>query len=242
MSTYKSMNWSSLDRWTLYSYFYSLKSEIVGRNLAPNTLHRVISRHVKSQLPVKIKKCIDPKIQRGLIYTGGVYYSDRDKKGKTAIEVNYSYHPLDDKIKVTDYRFKRMAMRFADVVLHEMIHMRQFRSRNFKNIPGYQSTAELSKERKAQEYYGDRDEMGAFAFNTACELIDRFGYNPYAIKAYMDSNDARRHANSWWYDYLKYFNFDHNHPIIRRMKKKILRQLENAYLGKPFKTTDHLTW
>ena len=97
------------------------------------------------------------------------------------------------------------------------------------------------KDRKQQEYLGDRDEMGAFAFNIACEMIDRFGYEPRVISQYMDTNEATRHKNSWWYSYLKGFEFNHNHKIIQRMKHKILRQLENAYIGKPFKTTDWLT-
>ena len=173
---------------------------------------------------------------------GGVYYSNLDRKGVPAIEVNFNFNPTDSKLKLTDYRFKRMAVRFADVVCHEIIHMRQFRARNFKNIPGYQSTALLTKDRKKQEYYGDRDEMGAHAFNTACELIDRFGYDPHAIGKYLDSNLCRRHKSSTWGDYLKAFDWNHNHPIIRRMKNLIMRNLENAYLGKPFRTTNYLTY
>jgi len=84
--------------------------------------------------------------------------------------------------------------------------------------------------------------MGAHAFNCACELIDRFGYDPTAIARYLDSNQCRRHKNSTWNDYLKAFDWNHNHSIIRRMRNLILRNLENAYLGKPFKTTNHLTY
>ena len=214
----------------------------MGKKLTHDQLHRLISTHIKRLLPIKIKKHIDAKIQQRLVYTGGVYYSDADKQDKLALEVNFSYHPWDEFIKMTDYRWRKMSIRFADVVLHEMIHMRQFRARNFKSIPGYQSTAEFAKDRKQQEYLGDRDEMGAFAFNIACEMIDRFGYDPTAIKRYMDTNGAKRHTNTWWFNYLKAFEFDHDHKIIRRMKRKIMTQLENAYIGKPFKTTDWLTY
>ena len=238
----KPANWSALDRTSLYSYFYSLNTKIVGKKLTANQIHRLISKHIKAILPVKIKKHIDAKIEQRLIYTGGVYYSELDRTGKPAIEINFSYHPWDEFIKMTDYRWRRMSIRFADVLLHEVIHMRQFRARNFKSIPGYQSTVELAKDRKQQEYLGDRDEMGAFAFNIACEMVDRFGYDVTTIKRYMDTNGARKHKNSWWYTYLKAFNFDHEHKIIRRMKKKIMLQLENAYIGKPFKTTDWLTY
>ena len=58
----------------------------------------------------------------------------------------------------------------------------------------------------------------------------------------MDSNQANRHKNSYWYKYLTTFDWNHNHNIVRRMKKKIMHQLENAYYGKPFKTTDWLTY
>jgi hypothetical protein len=222
--------------------FYSLNREIVGKELSPSQIQKRINKHIKAHLPLKLKKCIYAPTTKGFIFMGGVYYSHLDRKNKPAIEVNFNYNPDDAKLKLTQYRFKRMAMRFADVVLHEVVHMRQFRARNFKSLPGYQSTALLTKERKQQEYYGDTDEMGAHAFNAACELIDRFGYDPHTIGNYLDSNSCRRHKNSTWYTYLKTFDWNHNHTIIRRMRNLIMRDLENAYYGKPFKTSLFLTY
>ena len=238
----KAFNWSELTRSNLYSIFYSLNSEIVGKELSPSQIQKRISQHVKAYLPIKIKKCSYAPATKGYVFMGGVYDSNLDRKGKSSIEVNFNYNPTDHKLKLNSNRFRRMAIRFADVVLHEIIHMRQFRARNFKSIPGYQSTAEYSKDRKRQEYYGDRDEMGAHAFNTACELLDRFGYEPTTIAHYLDSNACRRHKNSTWSDYLKAFNWDHDHPIIRRMRNLILRNLEYAYIGKPFHTNNYLTY
>lgn len=242
MARSTTFNWSELTRSELSSYFYLIKDKIVGRKLTPDQIQKIISNHVKKLLPVKVVKVIDASNKCGYIYMGGVYHSLNDKASRAAIELNLNYHPNETELCITNYRYQRMSRRFADIIMHEMIHMRQFRSRNFKMIPGYQSTAEYASDRKKQEYFGDRDEMGAFAFNTACEMIDRFGYDPTTIKRYMDSNGATRHRNSWWYDYLKAFEFNHNHNIIRRMKKKVLRQLENAYYGKPFRTTNHLTY
>jgi hypothetical protein len=238
----KTVNWSALDSGTLYSCFFSLNKKIVGKSLTPDQINRIVSKHIKPLLPIKIIKKIEEDNMPGYIYMGGVYYSELDRKNKPAIELNLNYHPSDTKMTMSMGRWRRMSRRFAHIVLHEIIHMRQFRARNFKSLPGYQSTAELTSERKLQEYFGDRDEMGAFAFNIACELIDRFGYNPTVIKRYLDTNQACRHKNSWWYSYLKSFDWNHNHKIIRRMKRKILAQLENAYIGKPFKTTDWLTY
>ena len=242
MPNAKTINWATLDRAILYSFFYSLGKEIVGKWLTPDQIQKKISKHIKSTIPVKVTKAIDGIVKENHVYIGGWYYSVEDKKGKSGICIEFSYNPFDEKIKLTNYRWRRMSLLFADVLLHEMIHMRQFRARNFKLIPGYQSTAESAKERRTQTYYGDRDEMGAYAFNIACEMLDRFGYDPTSIKRYMDTNQANRHKNSYWYKYLTTFDWNHNHKIICRMKQKIMHQLENAYYGKPFKTTDWLTY
>jgi hypothetical protein len=219
-----------------------MNKQVVGKLLSRDNVHQLISKHIKSVLPVRVKKCIDPNILQGYIFTGGLYNSIEDKSHRTAIEINFSYHPQDEKLRMTNYMWRRLAYRFAEVILHEVIHMRQFRSRKFKTIPGYQSTAELRKERKQQEYYGDTDEMGAFSFNIACEMVERFGYDPRMISQYMDSNNARRRKNTRWHDVMTAFNWNHDHKIIRRVKQKILRQLENAYIGRPFKTNDWLTY
>lgn len=234
-------NWSQMDRATLYSYFYSLNKSIVGKSLTPTQITKIISTTIKSVLPIKVVKHIGIDNKRGYVYMGGMYYSDYDSASRKAIELNLHFHEDDTRISITQYRFKRMAVRFADIMLHEMIHMRQFRARNFKSLPGYQSTVENSKIRQEQTYLGDRDEMGAFAFNIACEMIDKFGYDIIAIGNFLNTNSTK-YKNSWWYSYVKAFHFDHRHPIIRRMKNLIMRQLDNAYLGKPFKTSNHLTY
>ena len=239
----KDFNWSLLDRNNLYSMLYGAGKDIVGQKLPLNSLHRTLSKHIKSKLPVSIKKLqYDPTQDRGFPYMGGSYDSVLDKRGKRRfIEVVLSYHPRDREVKITEYRWKRLCSLFADTILHEIIHMRQYRSRNFKDIPGYESTAELRKQKADQEYYGHRDEMGAFSFNIACELIDKFGYDSAAISNYMD-NLPRRVKKGTWSRFLKSFDYDHNHIKVRQMKQKVLKQLEYAAIGKPFKTNTHLTY
>jgi hypothetical protein len=38
--------------------------------------------------------------------------------------------------------------------------------------------------------------------------------------------------------YLKAFQHDHDHPIIHRLKKKIVRYLPQAQVGKPYRNKD----
>ena len=239
----ESFNWSQLNRNNLYSMLYQAGDNIVGKKLTIKTLHSRLSSHIKSCLPVSIKKWqYDAKQDRGFPYIGGSYDSVLDKKGKKKfIEVVLSYHPHDQETRITRYRWTRLCSLFADTILHEMIHMRQYRSRNFKDIPGYESTAYYHKQRMGQEYYGHRDEMGAFSFNIACEMIDRFGYNPWVISNYMDNINGRTKKGTFT-KFLATFDWNHDHIKVRQMKQKVLKQLEYAAIGRPFKTNTHLTY
>jgi hypothetical protein len=161
---------------------YELKSELVDKRLPIDQVCKIISKHVKHHLPVKVTSSKFAPVKKGELWLGGVYYSGEDQAGKKRfIEVQLAYPPDTKTMKIGQYRWERICTVFADIMLHEIIHTRQFRSRSFKNIPGYQSTAYYVKDRKQQEYYGDRDEMGAHAFNIAQMMLDKFGWDPKAI-------------------------------------------------------------
>ena len=240
----KEFNWSLLDRNNLYSMLYTAGRDIVDKKISVPALQKHLSRYIKSRLPVKVvRRQRDFSQKPGIVYMGGAYYSDCDQAGNSRfMEIVLSYHPQDTEVKMTEYRWSRLCSLFADTVLHEIIHMRQYRSRKFKDIPGYESTAYYHKQRQDQEYYGHRDEMGAFSFNIACEMLDKFGHDPKAIKTYMDSMQAKRHKKSTYSKFLSAFDWDHSHVKVQQIKQKILKQLEYAAIGRPFKTTNYLTY
>jgi hypothetical protein len=221
---------------------YELKPYVVGKRLAARTLQKLLSNHIKYHLPIRVRMDHDPTHEKGLVYIGGAYYSHHDQNDHKQIEIVFSYKSKEATLVLSDHRWGRMCRLFADTILHEVVHMRQYRTRNFKDIPGYESTAYYARDRREQEYYGNKDEMGAFAFNIACEMVSRFGNDRKAIQKYMDSMQCKRRPKSTYNQYLRTFEYNHNHPIIRRMKKKILAQIDNAVFGKPFKTNDYLTY
>jgi hypothetical protein len=239
----QAFNWSLLDRDTLYSMLYSLKPEIVDRRLPIGEITKLLSKHIKSHLPVKVRSSRYKPVKAGELWVGGAYYSHLDKaKKKRFIEVELAFPTTADTMKTSLYRWERICCLFADTILHEIIHTRQYRARNFKDIPGYESTAYYAKDRKEQEYYGDRDEMGAHSFNLAQDMIDKFGFDTRAIKEYLDSPVPKRVRPNGWGRFMKSFEYNHSHPKVCQMKRKIMTQLENAHSGKPFKTSNHLTY
>ena len=241
--TRRAFNWSELDRDMLYSMLYELKSKIVDKRLPIAEIISVVSKHVKSHLPIKVTSSRFKPVKPGEVWIGGAYHSYLDNLGnKRFIEVELVFPTAADTMKTSLYRWERICRLFADTVLHEIIHTRQYRARNFKDIPGYESTAYYAKDRREQEYYGHRDEMGAHSFNLAQELIDKFGFETSDIKEYLDSPVPKRVRPNSWGRFMKAFEYDHSHPKVVQMKRKIMTQLENAFNGKPFKTTNHLTY
>ena len=239
----QAFNWSLLNRDTLYSMLYSLKPEIVDRRLPISEITGIVSKHIKAHLPIKIRSHRHRPVKKGEVWIGGAYYSDDDKQGKKRfIEIELAFPTTADTMKTSLYRWERMCTLFADTILHEIIHIRQYRARNFKDIPGYESTAYYAKDRAWQEYYGHRDEMGAHSFNLAQDMLDKFGFDPKAIKDYLDSTNPKRVRPNGWGRFMKSFEYNHNHPKVIQMKHKIMTQLENAWNGKPFKTPNYLTY
>jgi hypothetical protein len=239
----RAFNWSLLDRATLYSMLYELKPEIVDRRLPIGEITSIISKHIKARLPLKVTSGRHKPVKKGEVWIGGAYHSYLDKAGnKRFIEVELAFPTTAETMKTSLYRWERMCCLFADTVLHEIIHTRQYRARNFKDIPGFESTAYYAKDRREQEYYGHRDEMGAHSFNLAQDMIDKFGFDTRAIKDYLDSPVSKRVRPNGWGRFMKAFEYNHNHPKVCQMKRKIMSQLEYAYTGKPFKTTNHLTY
>jgi hypothetical protein len=135
-----------------------------------------------------------------------------------------------------------MCYTIADTILHEIMHMRQYRRRKFKILPDYASTAEKTEQRAEQEYLGCSDEVDAYSFNIACELMDKFKYDPVQVIQYLneDQKGLRRRHNSWRM-YLKAFDHNHDHTIIKRLKKKIIKYLPRAINGKPYRNKDWIS-
>jgi hypothetical protein len=235
-------DWSMLDRNGLTQFLAEISPKLVGQELTNAKFHSIISKHIRSQLPVKVVKRSDSKVDFNYVYTGGAYYSDDDKTRRQSIEIVFVYNPIIGSVKLSAQRFHRMCVLFADTILHELMHMRQYRSRKFKELPDYASTAEKDEQNQEQSYLGNPDEIDAYSFNIACELLDKFRGDEQQVIEYLseDQKGLRRRYNCWRM-YLKAFNHDHNHVIIKRVKKKVIRYIPYAKLGKPYRKKDWIS-
>ena len=232
-------DWSLLDRVRIIEYIRLIEPEIVKTPLTITQFHNKITSHIKKQLPVRFRKVFNSKVNNNCLHIGGLYNSEFDREKKKCIEIIFEYQNKSAKITLSHQRFRRICYSIADTILHEIIHMRQYRRRKFKVIPDYDSNASKTKLRIEQSYLGNSDEIDAYGFNIACELTDKFDGNRRKIVKYLNENqsDKRRRHNSWIM-YLRAFEHNHNHPIIQRVKKKAVRYLTAASYGKPYRNKD----
>ena len=239
MSKVSSYNWSEWDKQSIIDFVMIVKGDIVGKTLTISQFHDIITKHIKKWMPVRVRKSQELQVEPTFVWVGGVYHTEYDMNKEKAIELCFAYSLADRTLAYTGRRFNRLCSRIADVLLHEIIHMRQARKRNFKSLPGYSSTAESTKQRQEQEYLGDNDEIDAYAFNMACELNEKFNGNMVSIVRYLNEEQKgkRRHYDTWR-TYLKAFEWDQNHRIIKRIKKRSIYYLSRTQVSKPFHSKD----
>ena len=239
-STY---DWSALDRDLIAEMVSFAGYSTVNKSLSPKHFaDKVRSVFKFFGIPVKVRSCYKAETEKNCVWVGGLYDSLADKKGATSITISLQFHERNSPIKIKSAMFRRMCYTVADTLLHEVIHMRQYRRRNFKDIPGYYSTASLAKKRNEQIYLGHDDEIDAYSFNIACQLLDRFNGDRNKIANYLnkDFNDKRLKKDGYKM-YMDTFDHDHSHRVIRKLKKKVMNYIPNAEeIAKPYKTTDWL--
>jgi len=231
-------DWGSLTRQTIVDHFQKLKPRIVGKALTPQRIQRVFLRHAQKLAPVTISRRQSMETDHGYIYIGGQYDFDYDEQGQIPISLVFQYHPFDDCITLDNKKFNRSCILIADTLLHEIVHMRQYRHRNFSTRPNYRSSATSEKKKNDQAYLGNYDELDAYSFNIACELYKHFKDDSKLVYRYLNSSSAYNKKSSTYKWYMRTFDYDHNHPIIKKLKTKIIKYLPMAKLGKPYKNSD----
>lgn len=230
-----SFDWSQLNRYGIATYAYLIADKIIDRDLRTDQFYRIITTHLKKEIPLKFKTQIDKKTKKGWVYIGGLYYMDKDEQYQPSIKLVFQYRSRDDTIRITDRRYWRMCLAIADTILHEIIHMRQYRKRNFREMEGYVSESTNLRIQKEQEYLGCADEIDAYSFNIACELTEKFDGDRDKIINFLNEDQKNlSYKHNCWNMYLKYFKDDHNHPVICQVKKRVLYYLRAAKRGKPF--------
>lgn len=151
------------------------------------------------------------------------YDPDLDERKKVSIELVLITNPNTEHIMLDSTAWMNLCLLVADSLAHELIHMRQNRARDFEDVAIKHATA-FNEHRDAQDYLGDPDEIEAYAYNIAQELQAQKNplaklYNPQDISV-TDSINL--------FAYVQTFDKDAKHPVIKRLLKKIYKNLKKT--------------
>lgn len=219
------------------NYFQLLKSlhdvydRLNGKQVSKNRIIQEI-RHA-----VPFRECVifgieSLSIPKSMHNVAGLYDPARDEKGKPPIEIEIALPKRSNGFKFTEDDMSRehwaeLCIDLAGILGHEFVHLQQFRSRDFDIRKGYRSQHKNKKMVECQEYYGDPDEIEAYAFNAAAKMI-------------IDSIYLSKKANMLQKtDYYKLYAkiFKKNDPVVvkfSRLSNKYYKTLEQQYHATTF--------
>ncbi len=163
------------------------------------------------------------QLKEGELSISAHYDPELDEEGDTAVFITLVFSQEGPaSFTWSDNSKKYFLNKLKDALKHEVLHMKQFRNRGFHSgSDGYDdSTTE-------KEYMSRPDEIEAYAMNIGDEFIRKVGKDGAVDLLRMAKKTAQFKTKVGQFlspDLLAYFalfNFDSNHPVIKRLLKKI---------------------
>ena len=216
------------------NYFQLLQSlyNVYDRLLDQSVESQKIYKSIKKAVP--FKECVFCSVETlslpsGRFNVSGLYDPDQDEQGKPPITIEIAF-PKKTKFTFNESDLRRdhwaeLCIDLASTLGHEFIHLHQFRNRNYRWTRQYKSQTDNVSLKEAQEYYGDADEIGAYAFMAAAELI--LNRSSGSMLTIEDTSVFKTYTNF----------FDETDPVIAKLSKLIKlynKRLEKQYYATTF--------
>lgn len=211
----------------LLKRLYDIYDRNAGRVADSNSIIRIIRR----QIPFTDCKIVAVRtlgVASNALNVSGVYDPEADEFGERPITIEIAFPKSKESFSFTDDDLTRshwsdLCIDFVNILGHEYMHLRQFRRRDFKWCREYRSNLTCPKKKEIQEYYGDPDEIDAYAFVAAADMaITCFSSNK--IKT------PKIESTRLYRTYIKYF--DKKDPVVLKFVKltnRYYKKLERQY-------------
>ena len=169
-----------------------------------------------------------PDLLEGELTIGAHYDPEKDEEGKTAIFITIVFSEKGPtSFTWADNSKKYFLNKLKDALKHELLHMKQFRDRNFHpGTDGYVSDKGMER-----EYMSRPDEIEAYAMNIADEFVRKVGKDGavdllrMAKKTAQFKNKLDQFLSPDLLAYFALFNWDTNHAVVKRLIKKIYQYI-----------------
>ncbi len=220
------------------NYFQLLKRlyDLYDRNAGKVVDAKFITRQIRKQIPFVECRIIGVRtlsVSSNSLNVSGLYDPEADEFGDPSITIEINYPARKDFFSFTEDDMSRIhwsefCIDFMNILGHEYMHLNQFRRRNFRWCKEYRSFDVCPKKKEIQEYYGDPDEIDAYAFTAAADMAVE-SFNPNKIK------QPKVERTRLYKTYVKYF--DKKDPVIVKFVKltnRYYKKLEQQYYATNF--------
>lgn len=193
--------------------------------------HQVIVKRIRRAIPYRECKIFGNKTLSVALNTfsvSGLYDPDLDEDGLPPIEIEISFPKrkdtyVFDEDDLSRLHWSNLCVDFMNILGHEFVHLNQFRRRNFRWSRSYRSGHANPTIRESQNYYGNSDEVDAYAFNAAADMALNTLRPTHTKKPVIEKIQIYK-------IYTKLF--EKNHPVVLKFEKRCnyyYKKLEQQY-------------
>ena len=202
-----------------------IKPKIVNQFLSVDELVQDLGVFIGQRFNIDVKHAEPGQVDQNDIELNGYYDGGLDEVGDTAIEVYLITNPMQDVIIIDAEQFEIIARKIADTLSHEVIHMSQFRARDFLEVERIEySDIEEDEEEDERGYLSSPDEINAYAYNIANELLEKNAL-PVVLQKLNRLKDISIEDSLNLWAYVNAFEKNTNHPVLKRLIKKVYKSL-----------------
>lgn len=203
----------------------SITNDLRNKFIPVDEMINLLAFYVSNNYRVNVSHATSMKAPSNSMIVSGEYDEDADENGKVPINLVFITHTVDKVLLWDDDDFYFVSKQIADTLIHELVHMKQTRDRNFEPIM-YTNHLFLSEEEVNRLYLEQFDEIDAYSYNIASELDEQ--ENQEVIKQCLNCpsiTPIEISINLW--NYMKVFEKDLSNRKLRRLMKKVYKHYIN---------------
>jgi hypothetical protein len=203
-----------------------LKPFVINQCMVVDELIQDLGVFLGTRFNIDVKHAEATQVDQNDIELNGYYDGGLDEAGDIPIEIYLVTNPMQDVMLIDEAGFDLISRKIADTLSHEVIHMQQYRARDFLEVETIEYNEFDDEEEENRWYLSSPDEINAYAYNIANELLDRNSY-PQVIEKLTKVKDIAIEDSVNLWAYVQAFSKDVNHPVLRKLIKKVYKSLDN---------------
>ena len=205
-----------------------------GKEIPLKSIAKKLEQATKSIGVDEVNILQSKNVEVGDMNMNAAYDPIDDKDGLDHFELDLIFSKEDKTIAFSPEGVENIKHRIVDVLEHELIHKNQYRGRGFKKQREFKPKKGLSdKITKTRQYLGNDDEIEAYAKNIASELVRKSDKKTALTLLRMAGKTAQYREKKNLlspnlFGYFAAFDFDTNHPVLKKLLKKIWVYIDNG--------------